>query len=73
MNKTVLTFSILSIMTMIFLAGCSKGPQQPPITTTVPEVPSENVEAASSSAESSADNFVNDATPTSDQAVPDLT
>ena len=73
MNKTVLTFSILSIIAMVFLAGCSRGPQQPPTTTTAPEVPSENVESASSSAESSADNFVNDATPTSDQVVPDLT
>ena len=57
---------------MIFLAGCSRGPQQPPATT-APEVPSENIESASSSAESSADNFINDATPTSDQVVPDLT
>jgi hypothetical protein len=78
MNKTVLTFSILSIMTMVFLAGCSRGPQQPPtqqppILTAAPEVHSENIESASSSAESSADNFVNDATPTSDQVVPDLT
>ncbi len=69
MNKIILIIGILSLVSMVFLAGCSKGGT----TTTAPTVSSGNVESSASSAESTADSFVNDATPTSDQVVPDLT
>lgn len=67
MNNKILIVSIMSIAAMVFLAGCTKA------SITAPVVPSENVESSSSIAESTADSFVNDATPTSDQVVPDLT
>ena len=67
MKKRLLVFSLLAI---VLLAGCTKGTVP---TTNAPAISSENVEAASSSTETAANNFVNDATPTNDQVVPDLT
>lgn len=68
MNNKVLLTGVLALMVAIFLAGCAKAP-----VTTAPTVASENVESSSSAAESTSDGFVNDATPTSEQVVPDLT
>ncbi len=70
MRKNIIIFSVLSLVTMIFLAGCAKAPTS---AATAPTVPSGNVESSSSSVETTADTFVNDATPTSDQEVPNLT
>lgn len=67
MNNKITIVSIMSIVLMVFFAGCTK------TATTAPTVSSENVETASSTVESTADDFVNDATPTQDQQVPDLT
>ena len=69
MSKLLL-ISTLSLVSIILLAGCTK---VAPAGTTAPTVSSENVETASSSVESTSGNFVSDATPTSDQVVPDLT
>lgn len=66
MNK-ILIASMLSLI--VLFAGCTKAPAG----TTAPSVTSGNVESASSTAESASENFVNDATPTPDQEVPDLT
>ena len=70
MNNKILILSIMSIAAMVFLAGCTKAVAPG---TTAPTVSSGNVESSSSAAQSTADTFVNDATPTSDQVVPDLT
>ena len=69
MNNKILLIGIVSLAMMVFLAGCAKA--KSPVTP--PTVSSENVESSSSSAESVSDSFVGDATPTSDQIVPDLT
>ena len=67
MNNKILLLGVLSVALMVFLAGCAK------TSTTAPTVSSENVESSSSSTETVAGSFVDDATPTADQIVPDLT
>ena len=67
MNNKIMIVGIMSIVLMVFFAGCTKAG------TTAPPVSSENVETASSSVESTAGDFVTDATPASEQVVPDLT
>ncbi len=69
MNNKFLFVGITAIALIVFLAGCTKAKE--PVTP--PTVSSENVESSSSSTETAADSFVNDATPTADQVVPDLT
>ncbi|MBI2543078.1 MAG: hypothetical protein HYW24_02750 [Candidatus Aenigmarchaeota archaeon] len=58
---------IMSVVAMVFLAGCAKAPAA------APTISSGNVEESSSNVETTSNEFVNDATPTSDQVVPDLT
>lgn len=56
---------VLSLITMIFLAGCTTQP-------TAPTVTSENVESSSAATETASSDFVDQSTPTADQTVPDL-
>ncbi|MBI2547368.1 MAG: hypothetical protein HYW23_02890 [Candidatus Aenigmarchaeota archaeon] len=69
MNRNLLIIGALSIMAIVFLAGCTSGSAP----SAAPNVSSQNVENSSSTVESTASNFVNQSTPTADQVVPDLT